>query len=513
MCRHLYWSLSLGMLAAALGLTSARTLGATSYSIVTFADDFTVNGNCTLREAVAAATTNLPVDACAAGSAAGADTITLAAGTYPLPLGQIDATTDEELTIRGPAVDPPAAILSGGTTNRILDLHSSSGRLTLEDLELRDGNGLSGINPLGGAVRAGGASVVARRVLFFANRARRGGALAWYATGATKSLVIESCRFESNQALHPDAADEARGGALWLDPTDPATIRVADSDFVGNRAFSALAGDQVSAGAILLVTEGTGAVVSFERLRFSDNVAESSGSGGRASSAALDASVSAADFAMEDIEMAGSDLGATPLPEFESMVLYASAAATARLDRVRMVGQSGVGSVSELRQGFFFASGASSVLRMRNMLVTGGANGIFAAADGDAILFLDHLTVADNSGRGLELSEGNGASVFLDNSILFGNGLNLVIEEGAPQVAAENLVGIDPLFSDSQNGDYSLAEGSPAEDAGDTGSGIGPYDLAHAARVVGPETDLGAFERGALFSDGFEAGTVASWSW
>jgi CSLREA domain-containing protein len=61
--------------AASLGvLLAARLAQAVTITVYTTADDTTVNGNCTLREAITAANTYAAVDACASG-AAGADTI------------------------------------------------------------------------------------------------------------------------------------------------------------------------------------------------------------------------------------------------------------------------------------------------------------------------------------------------------------------------------------------------------------------------------------------------------
>ena len=79
LCRGLFlFCLFLGGVAPAV---------ATDPAIATVADDLTGNGNCTLREAVAAAVTDAAFDACPAGSAVGADTIVLGAGIYLLPLG------------------------------------------------------------------------------------------------------------------------------------------------------------------------------------------------------------------------------------------------------------------------------------------------------------------------------------------------------------------------------------------------------------------------------------------
>lgn len=508
MRRVLRWSFSL-FAAAALVVASGSSLAATTYSIVTVADDFTGNGNCTLREALSAAVNNTVVDACPAGSTSGVDTIALGAGTYLLPLGVLEASSSEEILIHGPAVDPPVAVISGGGTHRIFNLFNAAGRLTLEDLELREGLDLGVSAPLGGAVRSGGSSLTARRVHFVANVARRGGAIAWYATGAPLTLVIESCLFAQNQALHPDPADQAQGGAVWANPTGDAEVRIVDSDFVDNRAASSLPADNVSAGAVEIATEGVGSKVTLEHVRFTNNVAEASGAGGSASGGGLHGSLTATTFRMEDLDLRGNNLGLSTGGGFTGLLLSFNNASNGSFDRLRIQDN---GSAPSTTQAFVLSSGQSNV-SFRDALVTGGATGLLAAASNDSTLRLDHLTVADNSGIGLLIGQETGGSLVLENSILHGNGTDIFLDSGAPTIAPENLVGIDPVFANPAGGDYTLTAGSPAEDAGNTGSPfMGLYDLAHGARVVGPETDLGAYERGALFNDGFESGNTSAWT-
>jgi hypothetical protein len=453
---------------------------------------------------------NTVVDACPAGSTSGVDTIALGAGTYLLPLGVLEASSSEEILIHGPAVDPPVAVISGGGTHRIFNLFNAAGRLTLEDLELREGLDLGVSAPLGGAVRSGGSSLTARRVHFVANVARRGGAIAWYATGAPLTLVIESCLFAQNQALHPDPADQAQGGAVWANPTGDAEVRIVDSDFVDNRAASSLPADNVSAGAVEIATEGVGSKVTLERVSFTNNVAEGSGAGGSASGGGLHGSLTATTFRMEDLDLRGNNLGLSTGGGFTGLLLSFNNASNGSFDRLRIQDN---GSAPSTTQAFVLSSGQSNV-SFRDALVTGGATGLLAAASNDSTLRLDHLTVADNSGIGLLIGQETGGSLVLENSILHGNGTDIFLDSGAPTIAPENLVGIDPVFANPAGGDYTLTAGSPAEDAGNTGSPfMGLYDLAHGARVVGPETDLGAYERGALFNDGFESGNTGVWSW
>ena len=155
----------------------------------------------------------------------------------------------------------------------------------------------------------------------------------------------------------------------------------------------------------------------------------------------------------------------------------------------------------------------TSFVLLRDTLVAQGEIGMLVAASTDGIALLSQVTVADHTGVGLELDETGTNGLSLVNSIVFGNGTDIATI-GSPVIFPANLVGIDPLFTNAAGGDYTLAAGSPAEDAGDTGfSGIGPYDLGHGARLVGAETDLGAFERGALFNDGFETENTGAWSW
>jgi len=100
---------------SALFVAGAGTASAATITPDTFADDVTDNGNCSLREAIVAANTdvNFHEDACTAGDA-GADTINLAAGTYTLDV--VGATEDaaatgdldvlDDLTIEWPARVP-----------------------------------------------------------------------------------------------------------------------------------------------------------------------------------------------------------------------------------------------------------------------------------------------------------------------------------------------------------------------------------------------------------------------
>ena len=491
-----------------LCLASVAPAAATDYSILTVADDFSGNGNCTLREALAAAVSNAAVDACQAGSAIVQDTISLAAGNYLLPLGVLDVSGCADLLVRGPAAAPPTAVLSGSTTHRVFDL-LGGGNLTLEDLEIRDGRDLGTVAPIGAAVRVIEASLTVRRVRFFDNVARRGGAIGWAATGATRSLVIENSIFEQNRAQHPDAADATMGGALWTNGVSGAAVRISDTLFVDNRAESALASDFIRSGAAELGTEGSGSTVTVERTRFIGNTVEATGAGSSSTAGALSGFFLGSTVRFEDVEVRGSLLSAgTPFGGAGAALAFFDSA-QGHIDRLRVVDNAATVPAEQV----LLSAQSSSFVLLRDTLVAQGAIGMVVASATDALVLLSQVTATGHTGIGLELDETGTGGISLSNSIVFGNGADIGTI-GSPLIFPENLIGIDPLFTNAAGGDYTIAAGSPAEDAGDTTfSGMGPYDLGHGARLVGPETDLGAFERGALFNDGFETETATSWSW
>lgn len=113
----------------AISLLVAPTAQAANITPTTFADDNTVNGNCTLREAVRAANGDAAVDACPAGS--GADTITLAAGVYGLSvgptgeqaaaIGDLDITDLDGLSIVG---DAAGSTVDAGGVDRVFEVIS-----------------------------------------------------------------------------------------------------------------------------------------------------------------------------------------------------------------------------------------------------------------------------------------------------------------------------------------------------------------------------------------------------
>jgi len=187
--------------------------------------------------------------------------------------------------------------------------------------------------------------------------------------------------------------------------------------------------------------------------------------------------------------------------------LFVLAAGPLTLDRLRFEGN----DAAEEGMQLWLQAGLSDPISVQNVLFADGPTHAMRVSTGAGTVRLGHLTASGHSGAAILLQVASGP-VLLDNSILWGNGAPLE-PAGVAVVGPTNLVDVDPLFTDAVGGDYSLAAGSPAIDAGDASVAPAPsFDLAHAPRVAGLDADAGAFERGGLFADDFESSDASAWS-
>ena len=127
---------------------------ATTIDVTTPADELNADGDCALREAIEAANTDAPVDACAAGN--GLDTISIPAGTYLLAIpgadedanatGDLDVTASVTITGAGEAM----TILDGAGLDRVLDVDpAQAGTLDVAISGLTVPGGVGGIRSFG----------------------------------------------------------------------------------------------------------------------------------------------------------------------------------------------------------------------------------------------------------------------------------------------------------------------------------------------------------------------------
>jgi CSLREA domain-containing protein len=248
-----------GLLGGALALVpvwaatahAAATITATTITVTTEADNTTIDGQCTLREAIANANADSAVSPdCTAGS--GADTIDFDAGATPPTI-----TLDPALGALAPrgtvTIDGGGQVtLSGGDQIQILDANSLGVDLTVVGLtfvhgfvsqsglggaiDSRDGsltihdsvfahNNTTGVDAVGGAVGQNGGSLTVSGTTFTDNHSQVGGAVYTNAapTTITNSTFVGNSSENNAGAVH--AADAFTSNALSYDT------------FVGNSSF------------------------------------------------------------------------------------------------------------------------------------------------------------------------------------------------------------------------------------------------------------------------------------
>lgn len=496
-CRLVLATLGLGALVAALAASPAS---AAVYTITTFAEDDLANGNCTLREALLAASTDSSHDQCAGD--VGPDTIVLAlAGTYEFDDGGL-ASAARELTVRGADGEPESAyVVDLGGAQRFLQVGFDSD-LTLENLTLTGGLG----GARGGALLAEDSDLTLRRVTIAGSAAANGGALS-FVTFEDHRLELEATTFADNRAT----GDQAFGGAVEVQLQGAGSVRIRAAGFFGNRIESA-SGSFARAGGGLSIQSFDGGAVELRQLRFAGNVINAP-SFARGAGAALRVT-STAPFELEDALFEGNRHAveaATNGPSGLNLVLDVPAATVRRLRLLGNLGGPG------RDQAVIQASNGTQVVVSDLLAGNGDGSGLLLAVSGAATsLLAGNLTVAGHPESGLRLSEPSGA-LRVENSILFGNastsGTNVQVSSGTPEVSAESLVGVDPDFLDAAAGDFRLGPDSLALEAGEELFGsVGPFDAGHGPRLLGAGLDLGALERDAVFADGFERGDLYAWS-
>lgn len=156
---------------------AARAIIATTITVNSTADAVVNDGNCTLREAIIAADTQAPVDACPAGNLV--TTIVFDPSTNGTPIvltdvgagedaaatGDLDVTGSTSLTITGNGVGQ--TIIDGDKGDRVFQVLSTAS-LTLQDLTVTNG---AGVSQGGGILAASGASLTLTSVVVTKNYA------------------------------------------------------------------------------------------------------------------------------------------------------------------------------------------------------------------------------------------------------------------------------------------------------------------------------------------------------
>lgn len=484
-----------------LSLLVAVDSHAATYTITTLAEDTSNNGNCTLREALLAASTDATNDQCVGD--VGPDTIVLdALGTYSLTAGAI-ASANRQLTIRGDGDHANGSyVVNLAGAQRLLYVLGNS-TLTLENFTVINGF----VAGQGGVVLAEDSDLTLRRMAIKFSGATNGGGVAFTSHGG-KTLDIAETTFDQNSIQ----AGQSEGGGLYVDLQMGGTVRVVASSFLSNEILS-VAGSFARAGGGFYLQSFAPASVELRHLDFFGNLITapsfSNGAGARLSLS----NQAAGSVLLEDLDFENNSFGTFAGSNSDVGLSVSADDGTVTARRIRLVQNHGGTSRS---QGSISISGAGQATVSDVLAANGEGWGLFLSTSGTANLLAGNLTVAGNADDGLQLAE-NAGTLRVENSIAFGNatssGTNLHVFNGTPDISAENLVGVDPQFVNAAGGDFRLGPTSVAANAGNQAFlSVGPFDVAHGDRIVGVQLDLGALERGALFGDDFEHADLYAWS-
>ncbi|MDA8016914.1 MAG: hypothetical protein MPN21_05640 [Thermoanaerobaculia bacterium] len=479
---------------AALALTQPAV--ATDYHVTVLTDDLENNGNCTLREAMTASVTNVSVDACPAGEES--DVIMLdTVGTYVFSvLGEFTTDSTESLVLKGPTAGARAATINLGFQSRFL-VFTGSGYVRLEDLNIAFGVSTGG----GGALRFTDGDLDLSNVgLLFNQAGSQGGALYWKSDqiGDNRELSIADSEFSGNLV----AGHLPEGGGLFAEADGMGHVLISGSIFDGNTSSSTDPSSPVAGGAGATIEARVGAEVEISDSTFINNEGVLQLDAGTVSGSALEVFLedSALLLLTDNQFLSNTSINAS---SSSAVDLFTVAQDPAQLvvDRNILAGNEGWQLNVILNPG-----GTGHV---SNSLLLGGEIGARILGGGN--LTVSHLTVTEND-VGILMNGFPGGTAMINNSIVTLNGLDFNLPSEV--VLLSNLVGVEPEFSDPADGDYRLREGSPAVDMGNSAlPGGGRLDLDKGPRVVGPQTDIGAYEFAAVvFADDFELGDTQAWS-
>jgi CSLREA domain-containing protein len=473
-----------GAAMAGLLMLGPAGAGAATIEVDVTDDELNADGDCSLREAVQAANTNVPISGCVKGQPSQQDTVKLQPGElYQLTLASTDedanANGDLDFTGGGPVRLKGNARGMGGpeifapATDRVIDA-LGGGTLTVKKLNL-DGGDVSGLSPgstgggtiradgvrlviddvnvqaglalLGGGVRAGGRNLTITDSFLGQNDATSGGGAIF--ADDMKSLRIARSGVDSNDVL----AAVAVGGGIQ---THAETTELVDASITFNGAETTSAAGGIAAGGGISATSGKLVV---RRSLVSGNAADDAGG----TSSSSGAGVRALDgLKVVNSTLFGNDTDGTGGAIFaeKASVIHATFANNSAVDAGDHLA----------------ASGAEALIKLRNSILP-GALGFTDVCAGDPGAFV---------------SKGYNVAEFDDSTCSLLDSDAIVADVGFADGT--------PLPNGGRTFTMGIAGSSPAKD-------LVPKRKCKVAegedqrgymRPKGKRCDAGAFERGAL---------------
>lgn len=403
-----------------------------------------------------------------------AETVTV--GWFDLGGGvEISGGWDAAFATRDP--DPTSTVIDGGAAGRVFDAGVIEGSaLILRGLTLRDGS--SDVSGAG-----------------------------MYVSALDADVRIERCRFEANLLESSNGTAGAPGGGLLASVNGTSRLTIVDSAFVANEArLDAAIG--VPQGGNAMIFAGGSAVVHVHRSTFQGGrITGGSQRRGAGLSLQTDGGASAR---VEDSTFTGNH-GVSG--EISGAGLSLSALSASSIDARRLALTENRWGAADASSQLYLRPWGTSTVRLSDSLLARGGTGVVAST-AEGVVRLVNVTATDHADFGLSLFVMAPAVGSVANTIAWANADGDAVLSGGAITQQANRIGSNPQFVDPAGGNYRLAPGSPAIGAGLANplGGLGRLDRDHAPRTYGALPDQGAYERNALFGDGFESADLGWWS-
>ncbi|AYQ33261.1 choice-of-anchor Q domain-containing protein [Runella sp. SP2] len=483
--------------AATMTPPNARALKPLStITVTTLTDQVSVNGQCSLREAIANANNDAATNPdCAAGS--GADVIVLnATGTYTL--GGTELSITSAITIQeGSGV---SATISGNNASRVFNISTTNGNLTLNGVTVENGSTTTagGCIQLGGS--SGGSLTFENGVLQNCTTTISGGAIGSF--GNVHSITITNSTLQNNSSGF-------NGGAISQAGTT-STLTVSGSTFSNNRAGTA---GNAQGGAVYYSTN-TGGSMSISSSTFTSNLAQSTSSAARGGGLYFSANAGATGTISTTNFTSNQSLGGSS--ENNGGAIYKAGIGLLTLSECGLSSN----SANLYGGGIFLNQGDIGMLRstLSGNVATNSGGGIANVSSG--ILTLINSTVSGNTaganGGGIQDTELGSPTILrnctvTNNTAAVGGGMAMTTAQGLADVGNSIIAGNTattsaPDYSGGINSQgYNLFSSSSGISAGLAGTDIvnaspglaalannGGPTLTHALQASSPAINAGS---------------------
>ncbi|HAK75548.1 MAG TPA: hypothetical protein DCM71_01225, partial [Runella sp.] len=432
-------------------------------TVTTSADQVSVNGACSLREAIANANNDAATNLdCAAGS--GADVIVLnATGTYTL--GGTELSITSAITIQeGSGV---TATISANSASRVFNVSTTNGNLTLNGLTVENGSSTASGGCIQVGAASGGSLTFENGVLQNCTTTSSGGAIG--TTGGVHSITITNSTLQNNSS-------GLNGGAI-AQAGDPSILSISGSTFSNNRAGTA---GNAQGGAVSYSTNTSGSM-SISSSTFTSNLAQSTSTAARGGALYFNANTGITGTINTTIFTSNQSLGGSS--ENNGGAIYKAGTGSLTLSECGLSSN----SANLHGGGIFLNQGSLGMVRstLSGNTATGSGGGIANVSGG--ILTLINSTVSGNTaganGGGIQDTEVGNPTILrnctvTNNTAAVGGGMAMTTVQGLANVGNSIIAGNTattsaPDYSGGINSQgYNLFSSSSGISAGLAGTDI-----------------------------------------